>query len=310
MARKVVLVTDPGIDGAFAVTLALYDPQLDVLALAATAGNVKAEQATRNVQILVEHLDPPKWPRIGEALPLAYEVDGTELHGPGGFGAATFECAQLHHHHPADKVIVDHVHQNPGEVTLIVLGPCTVVARAMDRDPALPRALKQIILVGGAWHEPGNAGPVSEFHFFCDPAAARQVLRCGVPITMIPLDITRKALFSPTELQEIPCGESRGCQFLRKIAPFGIAATAQHYGIEGFHLKDVLGVAALAIPSAFKTREMVVDVELRGELTRGMSVIDTRPRRSAPNATLAMEVDMKAVRSYMAEVFERFKDED
>src|SRR5216117_1984135 len=108
MSRKVILVTDPGIDGAFAITLALYDPQLDVVALAATGGNIRADQATRNVQILVEHLDPPKWPRLGAPLPIEYETDATHLHGPSGFGGATFECAQLHHHHPADKVIVDH----------------------------------------------------------------------------------------------------------------------------------------------------------------------------------------------------------
>jgi inosine-uridine nucleoside N-ribohydrolase len=310
MARKVILVSDPGIDGAFAITLALYDPQLDVLALAATAGNVGPEQATENVQILIEHLDPPKWPRLGEALPVAYDINRLNLHGPTGLGGANFECAQLHHHHPADKVIVDHVYQHPGEVTLIVLGPCTVVARALDRDPHLPRALQQIIIVGGTWQEPGNAGPVSEFHFSCDPAAARQVLKARVPITLVPLDVTRKALFSPTELMDIPSGDSRGCQFLRKIAPFGIAATAQHYAIEGFHLKDILGIAALAVPSAFKTRVVTVDVEVCGELTRGMSVFDFRPERAEPNVTLAVEVDMKLVRHYMREVFGRFHDTD
>ena len=84
MAHKVVLLTDPGIDGAFAITLALFDPDIDVLGLAAAAGNVKAEQATRNTQTVVEQLDPPRIPRIGAALPVEYEVNGTRLHGPGG----------------------------------------------------------------------------------------------------------------------------------------------------------------------------------------------------------------------------------
>src|SRR5690348_180464 len=107
MARKVILITDPGIDGAFAVTLALHDPDLEVLGLAATAGNVTAEQATQNVHILVEQSDPSRWPRIGAALPVEYEVDGSRLHGANGLGGIKFPCARLHHPHPSDKLIID-----------------------------------------------------------------------------------------------------------------------------------------------------------------------------------------------------------
>ena len=107
MARKVILVTDPGIDGAFAGALALYAPELEVVGLAATAGNVPAEQATRNVHILVEQLDPPRWPRLGAALPVEYDVDGSALHGANGLGGVEFPCVQLHHTHPSDKLISD-----------------------------------------------------------------------------------------------------------------------------------------------------------------------------------------------------------
>jgi inosine-uridine nucleoside N-ribohydrolase len=96
MMHKVILLTDPGIDGAFATALALYDPDIDVLGLAATAGNVSADQATTNVQILVEQFDPPRWPRLGAALPVNYEIDGQRLHGPGGLGGVSFPSAQLH----------------------------------------------------------------------------------------------------------------------------------------------------------------------------------------------------------------------
>jgi len=310
MGHKVILVTDLGIDGAFAATLALYDPRLDVLGLAATGGNIPPDQATRNVQILVEHLDPPKWPRLGEALPVSYPLDARDLHGPTGLGGLSLHCAQLHHHHPADKLLVDLVRQNPGEASLVILGPCTAAARAFDRDPELPRLLHQIVVVGGTWREPGDAGAVVEFHFACDPEAARQVLRAFVPVTVLPLDVTRKALFSPTELQEIPSGPSRGCQFLRRLAPFGVQATARHLGIEGLFLNDVLAVAFLAIPQAFQTQAMKVDVETRGELTRGMSVVDVRPHRGTTNLAWVTDVDMRAVRSYMHEVLSQFRDQD
>src|SRR5712691_7046204 len=107
MARKIIIIADPGIDGAFAVALALHDPDLDVIGLAASAGNVPAEQATQNVHILVEQIDPPRWPRLAAALPVEYEVDGTRLHGAKGLGNTTFPCAQLHHPHPSDKLVVD-----------------------------------------------------------------------------------------------------------------------------------------------------------------------------------------------------------
>src|SRR5262249_21341401 len=150
MADKVILITDPGIDGAFAVALALQDRDLEVLGLAATAGNVSAEQATKNVHVLIEQIDPRPWPRLGAALRVEYDVDGTRLHGPGGLGGIEFPCAQLHHPHSSDKVVIDLVRQFPKEVTVICMGPLTVLARALDRDPELPALIKRLICLGGA----------------------------------------------------------------------------------------------------------------------------------------------------------------
>ncbi len=306
MARKVIVVSDPGIDGAFALALALHDPDLEVLAVAATAGNVDADQATKNVHIVIDQTDPPRWPRIGAALPAAYEMDGKRLHGPGGLGGVSFPCVQPHHSHSSDKLLNDLVRQNPKEVALVVLGPMTVVARAMDRDPEFGSLIQRLICVGGAWHEPGNASAVAEFHFYCDPPAARQVLKCGAPLTLIPLDVTRKLLISPTELLEMPPPETRTGRFLRQIIPFGIGATSNLYGLEGFHLKDVLGVVAMSLPGALSTRPMVVDVETRGELTRGMSVVDSRPMpEGKPNVDLAAGVDVPAVREYIDRILRR-----
>jgi inosine-uridine nucleoside N-ribohydrolase len=296
---KVILVADPGIDGAFAIALALFDPELEVLGLAATAGNVPAEQATQNIQILVEQFDPPRWPRIGAAPTVEYELDGTRLHGPNGLGGVKFPCAQLHHPHASDKLVGDLVRQHPKEVTVVTMGPLTVLARALDRDPELPALVHRLVCLGGALNEPGNAGPVSEFHFHCDPLAARQVLRCGAPLTLVPLDVMRKLLFSPTDLLELPAPQSRVSKFLRQIVPFGIGATSQQYGIEGFHLKDVLGVVAVALRGVISTRPMAIDVETRGELTRGMSVVDARAeQRPKANVDVAVGVDVAAVRAY------------
>jgi inosine-uridine nucleoside N-ribohydrolase len=303
MARKLIIVADPGIDGAFAVALALRDPQLELLGLAATAGNVSPEQATRNVHILIEQLDPPRWPRLGAALPVEYPVDAVKLHGSGGLGGIDFPCAQLHHPHPSDKLLSDLLRLYPKEVAVVLMGPTSVFARALDRDSELATLVERLIVVGGAWHEPGDASAVAEFHFFCDPASARQVLRCGAPITLLPLDVTRKLLFAPTELLSLPNLESSTTSFLRRIVPQGITGAASLFGIEGFYLQDVLGLIPLVLPSALTTRSIAADVEVRGELTRGMSVFDGRWGSSAKsNIEMATGVDVSAVRQYIQRI--------
>ncbi len=303
MTRKVILIADPGIDTAFAVALALNDPTLDVVGLLPTAGNVSAEQATANVHILVELIDPPKWPRLAAALPVRYEQDGLALHGPGGLGGVSFPCAMRHTLHAADKVLVELVRESPREITLINLGPLTTLAAALEREPALPALLRETIIVGGAWREPGNAGPVSEFHFALDPEAAHRVFHSALHPLLLPLDVTRKLVFAPRDLLEMPNPHSRTCQFLRQIVPYGIRATSHHYGIEGFHLKDVLGVVAAARPQCLHSERFPVDVETRGELTRGMTVVDARPHRSTPaNARLATTLAVGEVRQYIDQI--------
>jgi inosine-uridine nucleoside N-ribohydrolase len=300
MPRKVILVADPGIDTAFAVALALSDPNLEVVGLLPTAGNVSADQATANVHTLIDVLDPPKWPKLAAALPARYDLDGLALHGPGGLGGVSFPTATRHTLHPADKVLVELAHEHLRQVTLICLGPLTTLATAIDRDPALPAVLDQTIIVGGCWKCPGNAGPAAEFHFYLDPDAAKRVIHAELNPLIVPLDVTRRLIFSPSDLLELPNPDSRTCQFLRQIVPFGIRASSNLYGIEGFHLKDVLGVVAAGLPTGVTTEAQYADVEARGELTRGMLVVDVRPTPAGPaNARIATDIAADDVRQYI-----------
>jgi inosine-uridine nucleoside N-ribohydrolase len=300
MARKVIIVSDAGIDGAFAIALALLDHAVDLLGLVASAGNVSSEQATRNIHIIIEQIDTPRWPRLGAALPVTYGVDGQKVHGPGGLGGLDFPCAQLHHPHPGDKLIADLVRLHPREVSILILGPATMFLRALDRDQDLAPLVQRIIMVGGAWREPGDVSPVADFHFYCDPRAARQVLHSGIPLTLLPLDVTRKLLFSPSEILHLPAAQTRTSQFLHRILTHGIAPTSSQLGVEGVYLQDVLGLVALTQPVALTTRPMIADVETRGELSLGMSVFDVRWGTSAkPNVELAVNVDVGAVREYI-----------
>src|SRR6202008_2459883 len=97
----------------------------------------------------------------------------------------------------------------PGEITVVLMGPATTLARALDREPELGSLIRNVVCLGGSWREPGNATAVAEFHFFCDPLAARQLVRSGLPITLVPLDVMRKLLFSPSDLLNLPAPESR-----------------------------------------------------------------------------------------------------
>jgi inosine-uridine nucleoside N-ribohydrolase len=303
MPRKVAIIADPGIDTAFAVALAFNDPSLEVIGLLPTAGNVTAEQATANVHTLVDVLDPPKWPKLAAALPARYDADGLALHGPGGLGGATFPTATRHTLHPADKVLVELANEYPRQVTLLNFGPLTTLATALDRDPGLPALLEQTVIVGGAWKVQGNATATAEFHFWLDPDAAKRVLHAELNPLILPLDTTRKLTFSPTDLLGLPNSDCRTCQFLSQIIPYGIRASSNLYGVEGFHLKDVLGVVAISFPTTVSSEAFHVDIESRGELTRGMMVVDARPLKAPPaNARIATHANVDDVRAYMNKI--------
>jgi inosine-uridine nucleoside N-ribohydrolase len=237
---------------------------------------------------------------LGAALPIQYEIDGRTLHGADGLGNSRFPEVSLHAPLLSDRLIVEMVQEYPDEVTIVCLGPLTTLQSALHREPTLPRRVRRVIVLGGAWREPGNATLAAEFHFYCDPQAAREVLHAGLPLTLVPLDVMRKIVLSPADLLDLPSPSCRVSRFLRQILPFGIRATSNLYGIEGFHLKDVLGIAALVLPDALTTRSIYVDVETRGELTRGMSLFDPRPNSThRPNVELVTHVDVEEVRNYI-----------
>ena len=138
ITKKILLDVDPGIDDAVALCMAMFDPQLEVVAVTAVGGNVPPDRATLNVQAVIEQLDPPRWPRIGVASQpeLGLPTRNVQLHGPDGLGNSDFQVSPLQHRHPSEKVICDEVRAAPGEVTIVALGPLTNVARALARDPA------------------------------------------------------------------------------------------------------------------------------------------------------------------------------
>lgn len=295
MARKVILDCDPGLDDAMALCMALFDPRLEVIAVTAVGGNCSPAQATRNVQAIIEQLDPPRWPRLGAAsmpddgLP----VDGRHLHGVDGLGGAHFDVAELHHVHPAEKVICDQVRDNPeASVTIVALGPLTNIARAFIRDPELPSMLGRIVMMGGAVAGPGNITPAAEFNIYCDPRSAQAVFRSRSTKTLVPLDVTNRVVLTYDLFNRLPDESTKVGRFLRVILPPAFRGYRQQFGLEGIHVHDAVTLIAVTHPELLTTQEMAGDVETMGELTTGTTVFDRR-RVPAWRHNMEVAVDMR-----------------
>jgi purine nucleosidase len=278
MPKKVILDVDPGIDDAMALSMALFDPRLEVVAVTAVGGNVPAEQSTRNVQAIIEELDPPRWPRVGVASPPDHglPVDGRHLHGIDGLGGASLQVAELRTRHPAEKIICDEVRAAPEAVTLVALGPLTNVARAFKRDPELPSLVGQLVMMGGTVEAPGNITPAAEFNMYCDPEAARTVFRSPSTKTLIPLDVTNRIVLTYDLFKQLPDESTKVGAFLRQILPPAFRAYRQQFALEGIHVHDSVALMAAINPEPFTTEEMAGDVETMGELTVGQTVFDRR----------------------------------
>lgn len=289
--RKVIILGDPGLDGAVAVALALHSPHLEVVALLAAAGNVAAEQATRNMQSVLARLDPGRWPRLGVAPTVSYEIDGRTWHGSNGLLGLDWPSAPPLNAPCSDRLLVELARNHPGEITLLNLAPCTVLAQALDREPALPGLLGQVVIAGGSWRDPGNCHPGIEFHFRCDPESARRVLHSGFRLRIVPLDASRAMVISPAMMAEWADGGPLA-GFLAELLPHGLRIAKSEHGVEGVPVEDVAALLALECPEACNLRAMSLDIETRGEISRGMSVFDTRRHpASKPNAEVALHID-------------------
>jgi len=308
--RKLIIDMDPGIGDAVAAVLALLDPDLDVLALTATAGCVPGSVASRNLQILLAETDPPKWPRVGvsrgpallaELTPAESETGLCAVQGPTGLGDFEAIVPELHHQHDSVSVLLDVVRAHPNEVTLLTLGPLTNVAAACERMPEFLGLLQGLVCLAGSVAAGGDATAAAEANVFLNPEAARAVLTRDVGKTLIPLDVTNKLVLTFDHFRRIAEGASRAHQFLRRLLPFYFRAHHQFLGMEGICLRELVALAAVAQPHLFRMQSWPVDVETEGQLTRGATVCDRRQRTGQrPRALVATEFDVQGAIDYMS----------
>ncbi|MBA61646.1 MAG: nucleoside hydrolase [Planctomycetaceae bacterium] len=282
MARRIILDCDPGIDDSVALSMALFHRSLDVVAITAVEGNVPAEMATKNVQTVIEQLDPPRLPRIGAATPNDNPDyrDACFIHGRDGLGEAGFVTADHHQRHFSEKIICDEVRAAPGEIDIVCLGPLTNVARAIQRDPHFVENVGEIIMMGGSFNGIGNITQTAEFNIYCDPESARDVFHAPVKKTLIPLDITSQVQFAMNVLDLLPKQSTSVGRFLRRVIPYLFRSYHEQLGLEAVQIHDAIALLQVIEPQLFELEAWAGDVEVKGELTRGMTVFEKRRARN------------------------------
>lgn len=288
MPRKVILDLDPGVDDAVALCVALADPNLEVIAVTATGGAVPPDQASRNLQAIVERIDPPKRPRVGVADSLQpLRTDARDLHGVDGLCGAELPVAEKANRHLSPKVIAEEVRANPGEVVLIGGGPMSNIAAVLTRERDAAETLLDVVVQGGSVAVGGDVTAAAEFNVYCDAGSAREVFRSQLTPTVVPLDVVGAMTFGYDLLDFVRNRESRTCRLLTEILPGYYRAYRQRFGIEGVRLHSLVALLAAAYPGIAKTKPMHADVETSGEVTHGATVFD---RRDVPDGEVNVEV--------------------
>jgi pyrimidine-specific ribonucleoside hydrolase len=298
-ASRVLIDTDPGVDDALALLLAMRSPELKIEAITAVAGNVPLDLTLPNALRMVEIAGRTDIPvAAGPKTPLVRRlVTAAYAHGENGLGGAVFPEPRVKPvADPAAQFIRQIVRKYPHETILITLGPLTNIATVLNSDSGLAPLVKGLVMMGGSLSG-GNITPAAEFNVYVDPEAARIVFQSGIPITMVGLDVTRKTALTEDHVRRLEAGQSAVSQAAAKIARNAI----NHHREQGFamdlHMHDSLAVAAFLDPSILKFQEYYVDVETTGELTAGEtlgyspSAGDLRRRPESPNQqSLNMQV--------------------
>jgi len=301
MAIKLLIDTDPGIDDALAMALLFNSPGLDIHAITAASGNLPAEESLKNVYRVLGYLGITEKPMVGVGRdwPRSAE-DARHMHGRDGLGNTYLPVFSHHHAEPASKLLASILSGSAEPVTVLALAPLGNLADAFDRINLSRANIERVVMMGGAFHVPGNAGAVAEFNVYHDPDAARRVVSSGVKLTILPLDATRKLVFTTRDFEAFAKCRNGPGKLARNLLPFFLQAHRRYAKLDGVYLHDVLAAAFVVAGEIFETRQAWCNVETEGEFTRGETVIDDRPfTPRAPNAEVVTGFDEEALRNFV-----------
>ena len=281
-ARPIIIDTDPGHDDAVAILLALAAPELSVLGITAVAGNVPLPLTQKNARIVCElagRTDIPVF--AGCPRPMVRElITAEQVHGKSGLDGPKLAepTMPLQEQHAVDWMIATARSQPKRSLTVCMLGPLTNLATAIVMAPDIVEHLQEIVLMGGGFFEGGNTTPTAEFNIAVDPHAAHRVLESArmadVPVTIMPLDVTHRALMTDAWIAELAAMGNRTGGIVAELMTFYERFDVERYGEPGGPLHDPMVIAYLLKPDLFVGRHRNVQVEISSELTMGMTVVD------------------------------------
>ncbi|SJM35531.1 nucleoside hydrolase [Mesorhizobium delmotii] len=292
LSRKIIIDTDPGQDDAVAILLALGSAELEIVGITAVAGNVPLRLTEKNARKICELAGRSDIKVYAGAIrPLARElVTAEEVHGETGLNGPQLPepTMKLQDQYAVDFIVETLMKEESGTITLCALGPLTNVALALIREPKIAPRIKEIVLMGGGFFEGGNVTPTAEFNIYVDPHAADVVFKSGIPIVMMPLDVTHKALTTAKRTQAFRKLGTRVGTATTEMLEFFERFDEEKYGTDGGPLHDPCVIAYLLKPELFRGRNCNVTVETASELTMGMTVIDWWGVTKRPNNAMVM----------------------
>jgi len=303
MASSIIIDTDPGIDDAVAILLALASPEVAVLGLVAVAGNLPLAVTARNARSLVELAgrgEVPVYPGCPRPIGPG-RIDAAAAHGEGGLGDLVLPDPTAP---PAPKHGVPYLIDTlrgapPRSVTLCALGPLTDIALALVAAPEIADAVAELVLMGGASHGHGNVTPAAEFNIHADPFAAAVVFDSGLPITMVPLEVTEEARSTPERIAAVAAA---GTRCAAAVASLLAPPRWGRPGRQAMPMHDPCVIAWVVAPELFRGRPVNVAVETQSPLSLGMTLVDWRGRSGrAPNARVLEAVDADGLYRLLAE---------
>jgi inosine-uridine nucleoside N-ribohydrolase len=271
--RRVIIDTDPGVDDAMAILLALNSPELKVEALTVVPGNVEAKQGLENALKLVSLANRCDVIVAGGAQhPLNQKLITAQFwHGPNGLAGVELPAPKCKPDPRfAPDLIIEMVHKYPHELTLIPVGPLTNIALAVSKDPSIALLVKDIVIMGGSITG-GNVNGAAEANIFNDPEAASIVFNAGWMVTMIGSDVGERTLMTRKYLNELQSMHGPESDFIAKLADFYVTRSEKS-GYPGAAMYDPLAVATVIDSTLVTLKDMHVDVETKGEFTRGETV--------------------------------------
>ena len=309
--RRIILDTDPGIDDALALFLALASPEVQLEAVTTVSGNVDVAFTTYNALTLLELAGRTDIPVArGCDRPLIRQpFNAAFVHGDNGLGGLQLpepSIQPLAAH--AIDVIIEKVMAAPGEITLVAIGPLTNIALALRREPRIVQQVREVVIMGGALRVPGNDTPAAEFNIYVDPQAAHIVLHAGWPIRLVSLDVTTQTQMQREQVQMLTRSESPVMRAIKQMLDYSFDVFGPAYGVGDFQMHDPLCLAAAFQPDLITWDPVYVDVELHGTLTLGETVAYfRRPGAPPPNVLASVGVDAdRFIQLFLRRIEERF----